>query len=253
MHTQDFTVAGNTLKTTSPIPADTLIEVTLFENVMAVGSKDSSVDGVIIDVIPTPTGYMFKRQGLPPIDVPMAVPGIIAGEGINIEGQWPDLKISNTQALAEEADPKNMYNIQRTLEDSEELVISQRIDFKKGVMLTCTADFQCQLGPGFAATSGKERIEYVLSFKVPGTAEAEYGRGLKGTGTAGFSVVSTDAQLTEVIAYSNVSLTQMFIILAENQPQGFIDIVAKVRVTDAQITSYGSKLIANLCIKVEPK
>lgn len=253
MHTQDFTVAGNTLKTTSPIPADTLIEVTIFENVMAVGSKDSSVDGVIIDVIPTPTGYMFKRQGLPPIDVPMAVPGIIAGEGIKIEGQWPDLKISNTQALAEEADPKNMYNIQQTLEDSEELVISQRIDFKKGVMLTCTADFQCQLGPGFAATSGKERIEYVLSFKVPGTAEAEYGRGLKGTGTAGFSVVSTDAQLTEVIAYSNVSLTQMFIILAENQPQGFIDIIAKVRVTDAQITSYGSKLIANLCIKVEPK
>ena len=45
----------------------------------------------------------------------------------------------------------------------------------------------------------------------------------------------------------------MFVVLKENQPQGYIDIVAKVRITDAQITSYGSKLIGNLCIKVEPK
>lgn len=253
VHCQDFTVAGNTLKMTSVIPADTLVEVTIFENVMAVGSKDSSVDGVIIDVIPTPTGFMFKRQGLAPIDVPMAAPDIIAGEGIKIEGQWPELRISNTQALAEEADPKNMYNIQQVVDDSEELVITQRIEFNKAIMLTCVADFQCQLGPGFSATSGKEHLEYVLSFKVPGTSEAEYGRGLKGTGSAGFNVVSSDASLTEVIAYSNVSLTQMFTVLRENQSQGFIDIVAKVRVTDAQITSYGSKLIGNLCIKVEPK
>ena len=253
VHTQEFTVAGNVLKTLSPIPADTLVEITIFENVMAVGSKDSSVDGVIIDAIPTPTGYMFKRQGLPPIDVPIATPEIIQGEGILIKGTWPEITISNTQALAEEADPKNMYNIQQVVEDSEELTIVQRIDFTKGVMLTCIADFQCQLGPGFAATSGKEHIEYVLSFKVPGTAEAEYGRGLKGTGSAGFNVVTSDASLTEVIAYSNVSLTQMYTVLIENQPQGFIDIVAKVRITDSQITSYGSKLSGNLCIKVEPK
>ncbi|QZE59355.1 hypothetical protein MPK66_gp111 [Erwinia phage pEa_SNUABM_2] len=253
VHPMDFTVAGNALKTSSPVPADTLVEITIFENVMAVGSKDSSVDGVIIDAIPTPTGYMFKRQGLPPIDVPIAAPAIIQGEGILIKGTWPEITISNTQALAEEADPKNMFNIHQTVSDSEELTITQRIDFSKGVMLTCIADFQCQLGPGFAATSGKEHIEYVLSFKIPGTAEAEYGRGLKGTGSAGFNVVTSDASLTEVIAYSNVSLTQMFTVLIENQPQGFIDIVAKVRITDSQITSYGSKLTGNLCIKVEPK
>lgn len=252
VHTSDFTVAGNSLKTTSPIPHDTLVEVTVFENIKAVGSKDSSVDGVIIDVIPTPKGYMFKRQGLAPIEVPIATPEIVSGEGIVIEGQWPEIKISNTQALAEEADPKNMFNIQQTQVDSEEVVIQQRIEFSKAVMLTCTADFQCQLGPGFASTSGKEHIEYVLSFKGPGVSEAEYGRGLKGTGAAGFNVIQSD-NAPEIIAYSNVSLTQMFVVLKENQPQGYIDIVAKVRITDAQITSYGSKLIGNLCIKVEPK
>lgn len=253
IHSSEYTVAGNVLKTSSPVPADTLVEITIFENVKAVGSKDSSVDGVIIDVIPTPTGYQFKRQGLPPVDVPMAKPEIISGEGIKIEGQWPEIKISNTQALAEEADPKNMYNIQNKIDDSEELIIRQRIEFKNAVMLTCVADFQCQLGPGFAVTSGKEHIEYVLSFSTPGSSEAEYGRGLKGTGTAGFNVVSSETVLAEVVAYSNVSVTQMFIVLAENQPQGFIDVVAKVRVTDSQITSYGSKLTGNLCIKVEPK
>ncbi|QYW03077.1 hypothetical protein pEaSNUABM14_00117 [Erwinia phage pEa_SNUABM_14] len=253
IHPSDFTVVGNSLQTVSPIPADTLVEITIFENVMAVGSKDSSVDGVIIDVIPTPTGFMFKRQGLSPIDVPMFVPEIIQGEGIKISGEWPNITISNTQALAEEADPKNMYNIHQDVEDSEELTITQRIEFKKGVMLTCVADFQCQLGPGFKATSGKEHIEYVLSYKTPGLAEAEYGRGLKGTGSSGFNVVDSTENLTEIIAYSNVSITQMLVVLAENQPQGFIDIVAKVRISNAQITSYGSKLIGNLCIKVEPK
>ena len=252
MHSSDFTVAGNVAKTTSPVPANTLVEITVFENVMAVGSKDSSVDGVLIDAIPTPTGLMLKRQGLPPIDVPMAAPEIIQGEGILIKGTWPEITISSTQALAEEADPKNVYNIQQVVEDSEELSITQRIEFRKGVVLTCAVDFQCQLGPGFASTSGREHIEYVLSFKGPGIDEADYGRGLKGTGAAGFNVVSSVSP-TEVIAYSNVSANQMFTVLKENQPQGFIDIVAKVRITDAQITSYGSKLIGNLCIKVEPK
>lgn len=251
IHGSEFTVAGNVLKKTSVVPADTLVEVTIFENIKAVGSKDSSVDGVIIDVVPTPTGYMFKRQGLPPIDVPIAKPEIIAGEGITITGSWPEIKISSDAALKEDADPTNVYNIQRKEADTEELTITQRIEFKNGVMMTCTVDFQCQLGPGFAATSGKERIEYVLSFKTPGTSEAEYGRGLKGTGVAGFNALSGSD--TGVIAYSNVSATQMFVILAENQPQGFIDIVAKVRIADAQITSYGSNLIGNLCIKVEPK
>lgn len=252
VHNNDFTVAGNSLKLTSTLPADTLVEVTIFENVKAVGSKDSSVDGVIIDVIPTPYGYMFKRQGLAPIEVPMVAPDIIQGDGILIEGTWPNLKISSVSARAEDADPKNMFDIQRKLEDSEELVITQRIEFKKGVMLSIHADFQCQLGPGFSATSGNERIEYVIGFKTPGMPEADYSRGLKGTGVAGFNVVTANTT-NETIAYANVSASQMLVVLIENQPQGFIDVVAKVRVSGAQVTSYGSRLEGNLCIKVEPK
>ncbi|AQT28585.1 hypothetical protein YOLOSWAG_103 [Erwinia phage vB_EamM_Yoloswag] len=250
-HYSEFSLVTNTLKLSTPIEANTLVEITVFENVKSVGSKESSIDGVIIDVVPTPNGYMFKRQGQTPVVVPMPVPTMIQGKGIRIDGVWPEVTIVNTQAEAASVDPKAVYNIQNVEQDTEELVITQRIEFKKELIITASADFACQLGPGFAVTSGKEHIEFVVGVKTPGSPEAAYARGLKGTGSAGFNVVDTNG--TEAIAYANASLTQMFNITIENQPQGYVEIVAKVRVTDSQVSAYSSKLIGNLCIKVEPR
>ncbi|QQO90251.1 DUF4183 domain containing protein [Erwinia phage pEa_SNUABM_5] len=250
-HTSQFSVVNDVLRLTNVVDADTFVEVTVFENVKAVGSKENSIDGVITDVIPTPTGMMFRRHNQTPLIVPGVTPELQSGTGIRLEGIWPNMRVVNTAAEAAAVDPKNVYNIQLIDEDSEELIITQRIEFKKGLIITVSADFGVELGPGFAPKSGKEHIEYVLGIKTPGAAEPAYARGLKGTGKAGFNVV--DESSTEAVAYANVSASQMWAISIDNQPQGYIEIVAKVRVTDSQVSSYGSKLTANLCIKVEPK
>lgn len=250
-HNSEFTIVDDQLRTSAMIEPNTMVEVTIFENVKAVGSKETSIDGVITDIVPTPGGMMFKRQGMSPLNVPGVTPDLLSGAGIRIEGHWPNIRLVNTVAEAAAVDPKNVYNIQITEEDSEELIITQRIEFKKGLVIHAVADFSVQLGPGFSSKSGKEHIEFVLSTKSPGSSEAQYARGLKGTGMAGFNVV--DSSGTEAVAYANCSINQMYNVSIDNQPQGYIEIVAKVRVTDSQVSSYGSKLTGNLCIKVEPK
>ena len=194
---------------------------------------------------------MFKRQGMTALHVPLFTPDIRAGKGITIEGVWPFVKIHSDAAMAEEDDPKAIYNIQQRVEDSEEIVITQRISFNKGVTISATADFQAQLGPGFAVAIGNEHIEFVLASKTPGTDAPEYGRGVKGTGAAGLSVVNPNS--TESIAYGNASITQMYDLIRDNHPAGYVEIVAKMRVSNAMVGNYPSKLVANLCIKVEPR
>ncbi|AXG66501.1 hypothetical protein JA33_097 [Dickeya phage vB_DsoM_JA33] len=250
-HTSDFTLVGSTIRFSTQVKANTTVEFTIFENVKSVGSKDTNIEGVIVDVIATPTGYMFKRQGMTPLSVPLFTPDIIAGKGIKIEGVWPFVKIHSIAAMAEAEDPKAIFNIQNRVEDSEEIIIRQRIEFNKGVVITATADFQAQLGPGFAVAIGNEHIEFVLASASPGSDAPEYGRGVKGTGAAGLAVVNPNS--TESIAYGNASITQMYDLIRDNHPAGYVEIVAKMRISNAMIGNYASKLIANLCIKVEPR
>lgn len=251
LHTQDFTLVGNVLMTNRPVAADTMVETTVFENVMSVGTPETNIEGVIIDVLPSPNGLTFMRQGLAPIEVPISAPEIRAGKGLRIVGTWPEIEIISVAAEQVAADPRTVFNVHQRVEDTEEVVIRQRVEFKKAVTLVCCADFGVRLGPGFSANTGKEHIQYVLSISTPQSPEAEYGRGLKGTGVAGFNTIGD--QGTETMAYANVSATQMFDLMIENHPQGFVEVVAKVRAAESIISSYGSELTANLCIKVEPK
>ncbi|WOL24680.1 hypothetical protein fHeYen902_334c [Yersinia phage fHe-Yen9-02] len=250
VHGTDFTLVNNVVRTLSSVPADTTVEFTIFENVKSVGSQDTSIEGVIVDVLPTPDGYSFSRQGMSPLIVPMFKPDVIAGKGISIAGKWPAITINTDAALAAEADPKAIYNIQDTNDDVEEIVVVQRIDFKKAIVVTCSADFIAELGPGFAVLSGNEHVEFVLSTRGPGYIETEYGRGVKGSGKAGFNFLTST---NETVAYSNASINQLYELLIENHAAGYVDVVAKMRVVGANVTGYGAKLTANLCIKVEPR
>lgn len=250
-HTSEFSIVGNTLRTTTPVLPNTMVEVTIIENVMSIGTQDTDLVGVITDVIPGPSGYVFIRQGLPPLTVPFSVPNIVAGKGIKIKGDWPEIEIVSVEAENKSDDPKTVYNIQQRISDSEEIIVRQRIPFVRAIMVSATVDFAVELGPGFSATTGLEHCEYVLSLSNPTSEEAEYGRGIKGTGSCGFSSVGTAT--TETMAYANVSATQMYDLMIENHPLGYVEVVAKIRISNAVITSYGSQITANLCIRVEPK
>lgn len=249
VHPQDFTVVNDVLVTTSNIDPDRIVEIMVFENVLAVGSKDTALEGMIIDACPTPNGIELRRQGQKPLRVPMPKPIITTSKGITLEGVWPNLNISLTSEHGEKSDRKKIYNLSERVDGSEEIQIIQRVDLVKGAILEVHASFSAELGPGFSASSGEEHIEYVLSLRSPGTKEAEYARGVKGTGNAGFSVVGDNSL---VIAYSNANMTQMYELLRQNHKAGYVEVVAKMRVVGATVSAYGSSLTSHLSIKVDP-
>lgn len=249
IHPQDFTVVNDILVTTSNIDPDRIIEIMVFENVLAVGSKDTALEGMIIDACPTPNGVELRRQGQKPIRIPMPKPFLRASNGITIKGVWPNLMFALTSELEDKTDSKKIYNLSERVDGSEEIQIIQRVDLVKGVILELHASFSAELGPGFAESSGLEHIEYVLSIRSPGTKEAEYARGVKGSGNAGFSVVGNNSL---VIAYSNANMTQMYELLRQNHKAGYVEVVAKMRVVGATVSAYGSSLSTHLSIKVDP-
>lgn len=245
-----YRVVDNMIYTTNPIPKGRYVEVVIVENLMSIGSKDSSIVGVITDVTSGPRGFEFHRQGLPTLSVPLPELNFRGGPGIKIDGTYPNYVIQSTAALDANEDPKRVYSQHQRIEDSEELVVVQRVEFNKGILLSATADFHVELGPGFSVSSGSEHIEYVLGIRGPAFPEPEYARGVKGSASAGFTILNAGESTSR--AFSNASISSINTLLRENHKSGYIEVVAKIRVVGADVTAYSSKIGANVCIKVEP-
>ena len=137
----------------------------------------------------------------------------------------------------------------RRQEDSEEIIYTYRVNLTSDLMLQVSVDFSAVLGPGFISPDGMELMQYVIGFRTTSSREPDYGRDIKGTGEAGFSSLSGN---TNERAFSNASLTQVFDVVRDNIPAGYIDIVARMRVRHANISKYGSKLGMNFNIIGSP-
>ena len=143
-----------------------------------------------------------------------------------------------------------MFNNQHRIVNAEEIIYTQRVNFKGDVIVKATADFNARLGPGFTSANGLENIEFVLGFRTHSLNEPEYGRNIKGTGSSGFNVTNPEQQGT--YAYADKSITQSWNVLKANNPTGAIEIVAKMRVRNGRVSDYGSALTINLVVDVSP-
>jgi hypothetical protein len=227
------------------------IEVLVFINTKTEGVATADVKGMVTDVVSTAKGTEFIRHNSPNIKVPHSKFNLSGSGGIEVVGDFPDYEIRGATPKEQKKDNFESFNVQSVETDSEQVIITKRIEFKGDIIIQATADFSIQLGPGFISTTGYERGQFVLGFKNTKNAETDYGRGVKGTGEFGISGVSkTNA---DVIGYGNSSVTQSWNIVKNNHPSGFIDVVAKMRIVDADVSKYGSNLTALLNILVIPK
>ena len=57
---------------------------------------------------------------------------------------------------------------------------------------------------------------------------------------------------TEYVGYSNASISQVYNLVKSNHPAGYVEVVCKMRVSNANVKAYGSNLSACANIKVTP-
>lgn len=251
IHKTAYSIVGNKVVLSGQISPSRNIEVLIFNNVKTQGQITDDLPGVVVDAISTSKGINLVRHNAPPIRLP-APEFIIEGtEGIKVTGQYPHFKIHSDVASQLAEDKFKNYNQQQVVNNGETITITQRVKFTGDVIVMAVSDFSASLGPGFNKPNGFERVQTVLGFKTPGQNEPEFGRGINGTDEQGFSM-STELT-TDSKAYAGVSTTQTFDILKANHTAGYIDIVAKMRVVDGNVSSYGSNLRIGLNIIVLPK
>lgn len=232
------------------IDADRDLEVMIFRNVLSEGSGDNSISSVVTDAVVTSKSIELIRHNADRIRLPVPKINVAGGDGIRVEGTYPEFTIHSTLSETIAADNPTTFNNQHRLVDAEELIYTTRVSFKGDIRVRATADFNARLGPGFSSDSGLENVEFVLGYKTHSRNEPEYGRNIRGTGSTGFSV--TDPSRQGTYAYSDKSVTQSWNIQKANNLSGYIDVVAKMRVKNGRVSDYGSVLTVNLVVDVEP-
>lgn len=251
IHANQYTLVDNKIIFAGTIRKDLELEVTVYDNRISQGSANSNLKGVVIDAVLSGRSLKLLRHGDKPISLPIPTIGLEAGPGIRISGQHPFYRIESTiAAQMTDANANFKHSDIRTQKDSSEIQFTQRVNLSSDVMVAVHADFSAQLGPGFTSTEGLEIMEYVVGFRTSKSKEPEYGRQIAGTGIAGFSSLAGDKNER---AFSNASLTQVYDVIVANHPAGYIDIVVKMRVKNANVGQYGSLLSVTVNILGTPK
>lgn len=251
IHRDLYTIVDNNLILSSHIPAGREVEVLIFNNVKSQGSSTTNLNGVVVDAILTAKSLRLIRHGLHDISLPIPAVELSSGRGIKVTGNHPSYKIESTIAEAFTASTNFKFSTLQKENNSNEIIYSWRLNLTSDVLITVTADFSVELGPGFVSPYGLERMEYVIGFRTTSMREPDYGRQIKGTGTAGFS--SLPGTGNDQKAYSNSSLTQVFEVLKANVSAGYLDIIAKMRIKDAETSKYESLLMINFNVIGTPK
>lgn len=240
----EFQLIGDHIVMNTPLPAHSnrFIEILVFQNQVNSGSPDRSLEGVFTHAYLTPSGIQIERHGRPPLKVPCPRPIFTGRDGIEVDDtQYPLVRLS----YAPDQDPaaKKRTQIiagQRSAKDSEEIVFTQKIQIPEDVSMMINAEFSASLGPGFSSELHREAIECVVAIVEIGDKTPEYGSNARGTGRAGFS--AHGASDDQAVVYADRHLTYSADIVASNYKARAVEVVAKMRVTGAKVSAYGSNL-----------
>lgn len=245
---QHFGLADNKLIFNFKLDPKSKIEVMVLQNILSLGQESDDLPGVLTGAITHANGIDLLRHNMPPIRIPAPEFELESGDGIKIEGAYPNFKVTSLIGSAVAEDKFRTLSVHKNIEDTETLVISKRIEFKGDISLAVAANFAARLGPGFSVDTGSEGIEYVVGVRSPSIQEPEFGREVEGSGEAGFSFLREG---TSAYARSNVSQNMSYNIKRANNPSGYVDIVAKIRIVNAKVNA-GSLLTCSLNLTVLP-
>lgn len=250
IHSDLYNIVDNKVVLQGAIPSGLEVECFIFENVKAEGTKNTNLVGMVTDATLTHKALRLHRHDRPDTVLRIPTVNLESGPGIRVSGRHPNYKIESLISEQLTADTVFKENFLEKKSNSEEIIAVRRVQVTGNLLLNVTCDFSAQLGPGFQTAEGDEIIEVVVGFRTVSAVEPDYGRQIRGTDKAGFSLIKEG---TSKFAYANTSLTQSYTLNKDNLPAGYIDVVCKMRVRNANITRYESLLFLNVNIMGFPK
>lgn len=248
----EYALVGNKIVTNVDInveAGDLDLEFIIFENVRSEGTVDSALRGIVLDAFLDKDGINLVRSGANNIRLPMPKVNLTTSNGIKVEGDFPNFHLS-LPSVESRAAKFGAISKTESADQTTELSSTFRIEFNSDIIVKIDAYFEAQLGPGFKSDAGTEEMQFGVGFKTLKSNPPELGRNLKGTGISGFGRSTENA--TGVIAYSNGTVGDTVVLKAENNPQGYIDIVATLKVVNSKIGDYNSKVRITLSGMVVP-
>lgn len=245
IHQKNFVLIDDALVFTATLEPDVEVEVMVFENIQSQGSEQTGLNGIVIDGYVSHKNLTLLRHNAPPVELPIPAPKIAVGDGLTIDNSTGTAMIS----LNEDAFPSlrnfRSWSVEQSAKTAS-VAATQTVTLtpSHAAIYQVVADFSAKLGPGYQSSEGTENIEFVIGIRSAQSKEPDFGRQIRGTGTAG--VISNNAKGNT--AFSNASMTQLFKIDPANHTADTIDIVAKMRVNNANTTQFGVLLSINLSI-----
>lgn len=242
VHEQNYSLIEDGLVFTQSLEPGVEVEVMIFENIQAQGSEATGLNGIVIDGYVTNKNITLLRHNAPPVTLPVPAPAISVGKGLQIDASSGQALISIDSASFPNAPVFEKWSIDQIEKNQSTIIITQKIDLTKACILMVTCDFAAKLGPGYVSTEGTENMEYVVGIRSSQSKEPDFGRAIRGTGTAGLFV---GAQSKSTVAYANASMTQMFELDPSNHNTGYVELVAKMRINNANTSQFTSLLTIN--------
>jgi hypothetical protein len=252
VHDDLYTIVEDTLILTGSLQDGVEVEVLIFDNVEAQGTENTNLKGVVYDGFLSYKSLKLLRHGMSPITLPIPAPNFEAGDGIRLTGQYPTLRIENTYAAAAQDDPITVHTNLITEKNANQVLATHRVEVENNMLIQVSCDFSVRLGPGFMSTQGLENIEFVVGMRSTNTKEPDYGKQIIGTGQAGFSSI-TGTENAAAMAYANASMTRIFEIEKDNHPAGFVEVVGKMRINNANVSQFPALLTLNISVTKIPK
>src|SRR5690606_10315282 len=244
VHQENYSIYENYVIFSESLADDIEVEAFIVENVRAEGSENTNLKGVVVDGFVDYKNIVLTRHGAEPIKLPIPAPSLIAGRGISISVAWPELTIArdidNTGATG-----FKKYSQSKTDTKTSNMVITQRIELTQRAIFLVTADISSRMGPAFITEDGSENMEFVIGIRSTQSKEPDFGRRIRGTGEAGFSAIGGS---NSDVAYSNASMTQVYELDPDNHSSKYVDIVAKMRINNANTSQFDTNVTINLSI-----
>lgn len=250
IHQFNYQIVDDYVVFTDSLDVNLEVEVMIFENVQSQGSEATGLNGMVIDGYVSHKNLVLLRHGANPIELPIPEPKIKVGTGLRVQNGDG----STTIELDNDAFPTmpkfQKWSIDQTEKSGSTVIVTQPVALTQTMILLVTCDFSAKLGPGYESVDGSENIEFVVGIRSSQSKEPDFGRSIRGTGQTGL-IVGDNSKSS--MAFARASMTQMFELDPANHSTGEVEVVAKMRVNNANTALYGTVLNINFNVMEIPK
>ena len=234
IHEFNYQIIDDYAVFTSSLDTGLEVEVMIFENVQSQGSESTGLNGMVIDGYVSHKNLVLLRHGANPIELPIPEPKISVGTGLRV------LSGDGTTLIELDEDafptlPKFQQYSSDTTEKSSTAIVTHTVSLTRPIILMMTVDFSAKLGPGYLSVEGSESIEFVVGVRSSNSKEPDFGRGIRGTGETGLIVADNSKSS---MAFGRASMTQIIELDPANHSTKEVELVAKMRINNANTAQY---------------